>query len=445
MGNLEKQNYSEEDIAYMQSLASAVVQKSPKYMVITVLIIVFVLGAFIAWLNWAEIDIVVRGSGKVVPSSQVQKVQSLEGGVVSEIFVKEGDLVEYNQPLLKISDIAFESSFGENEVKMIELKSKMSRLQAEAFGKKFVRNKSVDIANSKIQDSEEGLYRSNKKQLQESIKILKEQVAQKRGQLDEVITKVKQLEVNLSLIQEEMDIKKPLLKRHIISEVEFLKLKQQRADARHEIENNKLQIPRVESEIKEAKNKIVQSVLDFRNTAKEELNGVSAEVSRIEKLQKALTDRVQRTTLRSPVKGTVTRLYNNTVGGVVAPGADIVDVVPLDDLLIVEVKIKPADIANLLPGQKTRIKFSAYDFAIYGSLGGIVGFVSADTITDRDGETYYLVRIWPEKNYLGHKANKLRVLVGMTVDVDIIISKRTIFEYIMKPIYRGLDKSLGEE
>ncbi len=429
----------------MQSLAAAVVQKSPRYMVITILIIVFILSAFIAWLNWAEIDIVVRGSGKVVPSSQVQKIQSLEGGVVSEIFVKEGDLVEYNQPLLKISDIAFESSYAENEVKIVELKSKMSRLKAEALANDFVRNIGVDRIDADIQDAEESLYYSNRLQLEKSTKILQEQVAQKKGDLVEGNAKVKQLKFNLSLIHEEIDIKKPLVTRGIISEVEFLKLKQQKAEAEHELENSRLRLPRVRSEIKEANNKILQSILDFRNTAKKELNEVAAEVSRIEKLQKALTDRVLRTTLRSPVKGTVTRLYNNTVGGVVSPGADIVEVIPLDDLLIVEVKIKPADIASLIPGQKTRIKFSAYDFAVYGSLGGIVGFVSADTITDQEGETYYLVRIWPEKNYLGHISNKLLVLVGMTVDVDILISKRTIFEYIMKPIYRGLDRSLGEK
>jgi adhesin transport system membrane fusion protein len=436
--------YGKDDHRYMQSLSSAVVQRSPRHLMMVILIMaLFVLGALI-WMNWAKIDVVIRGSGKVIPASQVQLVQSLEGGIVSEILVKEGQLVELGQPLVKISDVAFSSSFEENNLSYLELLARASRLKAEGFDEEFQPNADVSEQSPLVNAAEQNLLESNRQQLSETLSILDEQVRQQQSALDEAQSKQRQLQKTLGLVRKEIDIKRPLKERGIISEVEFLQLQQREAEIEGELEAVKFSIPRFQSTIEETRFKKERESLDFRNQAKKELNEVNAEIARIRESQTALQDRVTRTTLRSPVKGIVKQLYTNTVGGVVSPGSQVVDIVPQEDSLLVELQIKPADIASVTNGQNARLKFSAYDFALYGSLEGDVSFVSADTITDEEGNSYYLVRVKPTADYLGHESNPLYIKVGMTAEADIITSKKTILSYLMEPVNRGLDKALRE-
>ena len=436
--------YSDSDIAYMQSLSAAVVQRSPKYLVMTVTITTaFVLVALI-WMGWAEIDVVVRGSGKVIPARQVQVIQSLEGGIVSEILVKEGDQVESSQPVIKISDIAFSSSFEENRLKYYELLAKSARLKPEATGGDFEPNKKVADVFPELLESERSLFESNRNQLNETLSIYEEQISQQQSALEEAQSKQRQLRRQLELLQQELKIKKPLVERRIISEVDYLQVQQREAEAEGELEGVNLSIPRIESTVEEARNKLEQARLEFRNKAKLELNEVMGELSRIAKTQTALEDRVSRTTIRSPVKGVIQRLYANTIGGVIAPGGEIMDIVPREDALLIEVRIKPADIAYIDVGQEARLKFTAYDFAIHGSLKGIVSFVSADTVTDDEGMSYYVARVRPERPYLGVKSKPMLIKVGMASETDIITDKKTILEYLLKPIHRGLERALRE-
>ena len=436
--------YSDMDIAYMQSLQAAVVQRSPKYLVLTVSIVtIFVLVAII-WMGWAEIDVVVRGSGKVIPARQVQVIQSLEGGIVSEILVKEGDQVESNQPVIKISDIAFSSSFEENRLLYYELLAKSARLKPESHGGEFEHNEKVAAVFPELLESEKSLFESNRSQLTETLSIYEEQITQQRSALEEALSKQRQLRRQLELLQQELKIKKPLVERRIISEVDYLQVQQREAEAEGELEGVNLSIPRIQSTVEEARNKLEQARLEFRNKAKLELNEVMAELSRIAENQTALEDRVSRTTIRSPVKGVVQRLYANTIGGVIAPGGEIMEIVPREDALLIEVRIKPADIAYINVGQEARLKFTAYDFAIHGSLKGIVNFVSADTVTDEEGVSYYVARVRPEKPYLGIKSNPMQIKVGMASETDIITDKKTILEYLLKPIHRGLERALKE-
>jgi len=436
--------YSDSDIAYMQSLSAAVVQRSPKYLVMTVSIItVFVLVALI-WMAWAEIDVVVRGSGKVIPARQVQIIQSLEGGIISEILVREGDQVESGQPVIKISDVAFSSSFEENRLSYFELLSKSARLKAEANVGEFERNEKVAAVFPELLESERSLFESNRNQLTETLSIYEEQIRQQQSALEEALSKQRQLRRSLELLQQELKIKKPLVERRIISEVDYLQVQQREAEAEGGLEGVNLSIPRIESTVEEARNKLEQARLEFSNKAKLELNEVLAELSRIAETQTALEDRVSRTTIRSPVKGIIQRLYANTIGGVIAPGGEIMDIVPREDALLIEVRIKPADIAYINVGQEARLKFTAYDFAIHGSLKGKVSFVSADTVTDEEGVSYYVARVRPERPYLGIKSKPMLIKVGMASETDIITDKKTILEYLLKPIHRGLERALRE-
>ena len=437
-GDLDK------DLNYMSSLSSAVVQRSPRYLINTVLIITgFFVCAFI-WMAWADIDVVVRGSGKVIPARHVQQVQSLEGGVVAEILVREGDLVEANQPLLKLSDVAFASSYQEGRLKYDELVARSVRLRAEAHDEEFRSSDSFDEALDRLIRSELSLFESNKEQLNETLSIYQQQITQQKNSLKEAQSRVNQLSRELGLVKSEIEIKKPLLAEQIISEIDFIQLQRKEAELEGELEIAKIAIPRLEASIEEARGKLGQSELDFRNKAKKELNEVLAEISRIAQTQQALEDRVSRTTLRSPVKGVVKRLHANSLGGVVAPGAPIVEIVPLGDSLLVEIQIKPADIATIRVDQPTRLKFSAYDFAIHGSLPGRVSFVSADTVTDDEGLSYYIVRVQPDQDFIGKEDQNLPIKVGMTSEADIITDKKSILAYLLKPINRGLEKALTE-
>jgi adhesin transport system membrane fusion protein len=440
----EKNIHTDGDLAYMRSLSAAVLQRSPKRMIMILLVIALFFLCAIFWMNWASIDVVVRGSGKVIPARQVQQVQSLEGGVVAEILAKEGDLVEAGQPLLKLSDVAFASSFQENRLKYDELRAKSVRLQAEAYDREFVDDENLKQTAKGLLVSEKSLYETNKQQLSETLSIYEEQMLQQQKALEEAHSNTRQLKKQLDFLNKNIAIQKPLMEKRLISEIDFLQLQQKEAELSGKLEIANISISRIQSSIDEAKGKLEQSRLDFRNKAKRELNEVLAEISRISEAQTALEDRVSRTTLRSPVKGVVKRLHSNSIGGVVAPGAQIVEIVPLGDSLLVEVQIKPADIASIDVGQKTRLKFSAYDFAIHGSLSGEVVFISADTITDEEGKSFYTVRVTPDQAYIGHENKPMPIKVGMTSEADIITDKKTILEYILKPIHRGLQKSLTE-
>ncbi|MCP4040487.1 MAG: HlyD family type I secretion periplasmic adaptor subunit [Gammaproteobacteria bacterium] len=433
------------DLAYMRSLAAAVVQRSPRHLVRILLIMALFIASAVGWMSFAEVDVVVRGSGKVIPSQQMQVIQSLEGGVVSQIMVKEGEIVEPLQPLIKISDVAFSSSLEENRLHYLELRAKITRLRAEANGAPFEPDEEVARDAPKLLHSERSLFETNRQQMEETLHILEEQMRQHQNELLEAQAKRRQLRKSLNLMREELKLKEPLVERRLVSEVEYLQLQQREAEMEGNLEAVDLSIPRVRSTIEEGRRKIEQSRLDFRNKAKRELNETVGEASRIAEAQSALQDRVQRTTLRSPLKGTVTRLHINTVGGVIPPSTPILEIVPYEDALLVEIRIKPADIANISAGQFARLKFSAYDFAIYGSIEGEVIFLSADTVTNEEGESFFISRIKPARTFVEHQASKLPIRVGMTAEVDILTDKKTILQYLFKPIGRGLQRALREE
>lgn len=441
---MSRTSFTDSDLAYMRSLSGAVVQRTPRYMIIMLMLLAFVVISMVGWMAIAEVDVVVRGGGKVIPSRQLQIIQSLEGGVVSEILVGEGDLVELNQALIKISDVAFSSSLEENRLNYLELRARIARLSAEAEGIDIELDEEVMAQAPVLMRSEESLFVSNRQQLNETMSIHEEDVNQHKNELREAEAKRGQVRRSIDLVEKELDLKEPLVKRRLVSEIDLLQLQRTHNDLLGELENLGLSIPRIQSTVEQGKRRIAQSRLDYITKAKRELNESLVEVSRVAETRSALADRVQRTTLRSPVKGTVTRLHINTLGGVIAAGGPIMEIVPHEDALLVEVEIKPSDVANITIDQPARLKFSAYDFAIYGALDAKVRFLSADTTTNDDGESFYVARLKPDRPYLGADKQPQPIRVGMTVEADIITGKKTILEYLMKPINRGLKKALRE-
>ena len=435
----------EEDLEYMNSVSSAMLMHTTLSTRILLWIGAIVIVWLIYWAYSAEIDALTRGQGKIIPSHQIQVIQNLEGGIVSEILVSEGEHVKKGDVLVRIDDTGFLSSFAESQLRYNELQAKSIRLLAESTGKSFKVTKEIRKKSPSLIRHEESLYKTNEEQLQNNILIYTRRLWQKRSELKEAQAELLQLTNNYDLISKEVELNRPLFKKGIISEVEFLQLQRQQSTVKGDMQAIKLSIPRLVSVLEEQKDNIKEVKLKFRNAAKEAFNEARAEMSRIESSNIAREDKVKRTLVRSPVDGTIKQLLINTVGGVLRPGMDIIEIVPTQDNLLVEAKIRPADIAFLYPGQKAIVKFSAYDFAIYGSLTGVLTHISADTIVDDvDKQSYYLVRIKTDKSYLGNEYKKLNVIVGMTADVDIVTGKKTVLDYILKPILRARENTLSE-
>ena len=396
------------------------------------------------WAALSEVEEVTHAEGKVIPSSQVQVVQNLEGGILSEILVRVGDLVARDQLLLRIDETRFSSSFLENRQKYLSHKAKAARLNAEASGTAFTVSEDVVTENPEAVRREQELYESRQSELAKTQEILLEQVAQRTHELQELKAKQDELNRTFALIQKEVMMTRPLVSQGAVSEVEMLRLERQASEMQGQLSAIKLAIPKAESKINEAKIAIQEEKLSFYNKAKAELNEVLSRLEEFSATAVALEDRLKRTSVRSPVKGTIKQILVSTVGGVIQPGMDLIEIVPQEDTLLVEAKIKPADIAFLRPGQDASVKFSAYDFTIYGGLDASLEHISADSITDEQGNSFYLATLRTRKSCRGTEKNPLPIIPGMVTTVDILTGKKTILSYLLKPILRAKYMALRE-
>ncbi|WP_260294504.1 HlyD family type I secretion periplasmic adaptor subunit [Sedimenticola hydrogenitrophicus] len=433
-----------EDLEYMTDVAAAQLIRTPKGgRLILWIAVLFVLIAFV-WADWAELDEVTKGIGQVIPSSQVQIVQNLEGGIVAALRVAEGQKVEKGQILLQIDDTRFASSLRETRTQYLALKAKAARLQAEAELSEFVPPPEVSAESPHLARQEQSLYRARRSELENNRSIFKEQTAQREQELEELAAKRSQLKRSLNLVQRELTMTQPLVKAGAISEVEVLRLEREVNELAGQLESTTLSIPRIQSTLDESHRKLEELELRFKSKAREEWSAVSAELSSLTASSVALEDRVQRTAVRSPVRGTIKQLMVNTVGGVIQPGMELVEIVPLEDSLLVEARIRPEDIGFLQPGQRTVVKFTAFDFAIFGGLQGQLEHISADTIKDEEGKHFYLVRVRTAHNQLGNEANPLSIIPGMQAEVDILTGKKSVLSYLLKPVLRAKERALRE-
>ena len=411
-------------------------------------LLLFVIAAFFviffAWASWAELDEVTRGEGKVIPSSQVQVVQNLEGGIVAEIPVREGAIVEPGEVLVRIDDVRAASELRESRQRYLALQGALSRLRAEVDDVPVAFAPEIMTEASGVAQSEGALYRARKEALQSELEILRSQAAQREQELTELATRLGQLERSHALALEELEITEPLAASRVVSRVQLLRLEREVNDLAGELEATRLAVPRVEAALREATRRIDERQLSFRAEAQRELNAVQAEGAALQEVITAEADMVSRTEVRSPVRGTVKQLFINTVGGVIQPGADLVEIVPLEDNLLVEAKVRPADIAFLRPGQPAVVKVTAYDFAIYGGLDAVVEDISADTITDERGESFYRVRVRTHESALHEAGEPLPIIPGMTTQVDILTGEKTVLDYLLKPILRAKERALRE-
>ena len=437
-----KQPEYEQDL--ITDIRTTILVQSPKGGRALIWSTLLLLAIAVGWASVSEVEEVTRCIGKVIPSSQVQIIQNLEGGILSETFIKVGDIVKKGQLLMRLDEKRFSAPFQEYRLKYLGLLAKAARLSAENEGREMVLPEEVVKERNNIAAREQQLFNSRKNELATTIAILEEQVKQRRQDLLELKGKLTELTRTYRFLKREIDLTKPLVKEGAVSEVEFLRLERQASTMRGDIDATKASIPRVQSQLDESIKEIEEEKFHFTNKAKQELNEVQVQLEAMLASSVALADRLERTAIRSPVYGTVKQILVNTVGGVIQPGMDLIEIVPLEDSLLIEAQIKPSDIAFLSPRQKAVVKFTAYDFTIYGGLEAELETISADSITDEKGNSYYLVRVRTTKNYLESKNGQMPIIPGMVANVDILTGKKTILTYLLKPVLRAKQMALRE-
>ncbi|WP_426106680.1 HlyD family type I secretion periplasmic adaptor subunit [Massilia sp. TSP1-1-2] len=400
---------------------------------------VIVLG--IVWSALVQVDEITRGDAKVIPARQLQVLQSLDGGIVSQILVKEGDMVTEGQILLQVDSTRFESTVRENRSQYLSLLAKAARLRALGENKPFVPPPEAVAGDPRTVDEERRLYETATSELQTQLTIARQQLAQRSQELNEATTKKRQAAQSYESTARELAVTKPLLASGAVSEVELLRLQRDvdRFKAEGEIAGS--QIARVQAGISESTRKVQEVELTYRNTASKEYSETMARLNSLLQSGTGLADRVKQSALRSPVKGTIKRLLVNTVGGVVQPGRDVVEIVPLEGRLLLEAKVAPRDIAFLKPGQRAIVKFTAYDFSVYGGLNASLEHIGADSVTDDRGNVFYTVRVATDQATL---AGNLPIIPGMVAEVDIITGKKTILSYLLKPVLRAKSAAMTE-
>lgn len=415
-------------------------QQDPLRARVFLYVVLMAVVALIGWSYFASIDEVTRGTGRVIPSSQLQRVQSFDGGVVQEILVREGQVVEAGQLLMRIDPTRFVSNFRENRARALALQARITRLQALITDTPFTPSDELRDEAPGLVAQELDLYESRREELREVESMARDRLRQRQEELNEARSRLSAASRELNMASQELNLTRPLLASGAVSEVEVLRLERDVSRAQGDRSQASAQVARLEAAVEEAQTQLREVTLERRGEWRNLLADALGELSALDESSTGLQDRVRLAEVRSPVDGVVQRMNITTIGGVAQPGQDVVDIIPTDDQLLVEARIAPQDIAFLRPGQPATIKLTAYDFTIYGGLAAELDHISADTITDDNDNTFYLVRVRTQEEV----EHDLSVIPGMTAQVDIMTGKRTVMQFLLKPVLRAWSNSMGE-
>lgn len=409
-------------------------------------VMVFFVASLIVWSCLAMMDETVTGYGRVIPSSRVQEVQSLDGGTLKSVHVREGEFVHAGDLLLQIDETRYQSSFRVNESELESLQGSVARLESELSalaglqnglwsmddqgGINFPEHYQQHFPEQALQ--QKALMNERMAALNSQVTILDQQVIQKQHELNELKEKVKTLTRSLQLANEELLLKKPLTDDGVITRVEIISLERRANELQGDLTNARLMVARLESALKEAVGRRNDLVIRYRADLQKELQDTRDRSGKLLEGQAGLEDRVRKAALHAPVDGLVKTVKVHTEGSVIQPGSTVVEIVPAEDPLIFEARVQPADIAFLQSGQMALVKLTAYEFATFGSLKGIVDTISADTLDDEKGLPYYRVRI-----VLSGNNSSMLLIPGMTGVTDIVTGNRSVLEYFISPLLRG--------
>lgn len=431
---------------------SRLAYRSRKLIWITALLMVCVIG----WASWATLDEVVTGEGKVVPSESVQTIQSLEGGLIEDILVKQGDAVVKGQPLAVLDDTRFRASFQESTQQYDSLYAQLTRLEAELKSVKVVTQASdwrkqviiIPIEIITTSASKPALFNAKAnyferlEQLASELEESELRIEQQAQAFSDTQTTIKTLESSLKIVKTERDMLRSVVESGAVAEVELLKLNRDVIRLEGDLASSRAAGQKQRAAYSEAIADHRGIALDFRTKAQGQLNEITSRLAQLAESQQAIADQLRRTQIQSPVDGTVKDVFVRTIGGVVRPGEPIMELVPKNSALIIEARIAPQDIAFISKGLEATVKFSAYDFVIYGGQKGKVTYVSADALQSEDGAAYYRAHI--ELNASEFQQSQFTVIPGMQVAVDILTGDKTVLSYWLKPILRAKENALRE-
>ncbi|ENO8811872.1 HlyD family type I secretion periplasmic adaptor subunit [Photobacterium damselae] len=455
--------FTSEELDMTDDVYGALMTDAPREHRIVIRVFFIMIMMFIVWAYFAQIDQVTRGTGKIIPSSQVQVIQSLDGGILQNMYVKEGMIVKKGQPLVRIDATRFRSDLAQQEDEEASLRANIIRLKHELKSieifematdwKTQVRvNITPLVYPDEFTKSEPDLihqqqaeYQARLDELNNQLAILARQIIQKQQESHSLTSQIQTLKSSLHLVGKELAMTRPLAKKGIVSEVDLLQLQRKVNETKGELSKLYLQQPKIKAALDETILKRREAVLNYNKEARSKLNDLTSRLSRLAEAQVGAQDKVDKAVITSPVNGTVKSINITTLGGVVKPGVDILEIVPTEDQLLVEVKIAPKDIAFLHPGLPAVVKITAYDFTRYGGLNGTVVNISADTSQDQKGNSFYLIKIRTKKSSLTNsKGTLMPIIPGMLTSVDIITGKRSVLDYLLNPILRAKEMALRE-
>ncbi|WP_426359946.1 HlyD family type I secretion periplasmic adaptor subunit [Pseudocolwellia sp. HL-MZ19] len=453
---------SQKDLEMADDVYGAMLTEVPSLHRLTIWAMAGLLFSFILWASFSSLEQVTSGSGKVIPSSQIQIIQSLDGGVLEKLFVQEGMQVVKGQPIARIDDTRFRSDFAEQKQEVDSLRANIIRLRAELssilvgvnddWKLQIDINKQIPIypedLNEKaglLVERQQDEYAGRLDNLINQLAIQYQQIQQREQEIAELDSKIATLKVSYSLASKELDLTRPLAQKNIVSKIELYKLERSVNELKGELDGIQLLSPKLRSALQESILNRRETALAYRAEARAKLNELQNTLSRINEAQVGAQDKVTKAQIVSPVVGTIKTIHINTLGGVVKPGETIVEIVPTEDMLMVEAKVTPRDIGFIYPGLPAVVKITAYDFARYGGLKGKVVHISADTTQDKEGNSFYIIRVKTEASSIRNKNNEeMPIIPGMLSNVDVITGKRTILEYILNPILRANEAALRE-
>ncbi|MCQ2444706.1 MAG: HlyD family type I secretion periplasmic adaptor subunit [Mailhella sp.] len=459
--SLASRNLLPEDLPYAAEVEAALARRPSRGSRWLSVAVFLFFASFVGWASVATLDEVTHAEGQVIASSRTQIIQNLEGGILRTVEVHEGQIVEKNDILARLDNETAESSLRDMSYKAMENMTAIRRLRAavggiplewpEQFREWLEKGAGCTLTEEQIAQGrrltevQKETYEVQLRQRRSELDVLESQAEQRRQEVKEQRTRREHLTKSLGLIRQQMSIAAPLLEKRSYSRVQYLELQERVVQTQGEIETLNVSIPRAEAAAAEAEHRISLRKAELDSGLIDEINKRSLELASLRESLSAGSDRVTRTELRSPVRGTVKQIYITTVGGVVKPGESIMEIVPLDDTLLVEARVRPADVAFLHPGQKAMVKVTAYDYSIYGGLEGLLEQISADTIEDKRGEYYYQVKIRTSENAIVYHGESLPIMPGMMTTADIMTGKKTVLDYLLKPILKAKQNALREK
>lgn len=402
-------------------------------------------GAFLAWAATYKIEETARATGRVIPSQQVQVVQSLEGGIVRDITVREGDIVAPGDVLMRIDDTRFDAERGELLEREAAILAESARLTAEArFAAELDFPALLQARAPLAVAAEQEVFLSRREQLKRELRVLEAQLLQRRGELSEIRALRDRTEGIIAPLSAEIALTQDMFDRGLVPQIELLRLQSRLAELNGDLGVSRASEPRLQAAIAEAENQIDAARSAYVLSARQRLATLQLELAVVQETLRSANDRVTRAQLRAPVRGTINRVNATTIGAVVQPGAALVEIVPIDDSLLIEADLGPRDIAFVSPGEPASVKISAYDYVIYGALEGEVVRIGADTIATEEGGEFFRVIVRTNKSYLGTEEKPLPITPGMIASVDIQTGEKTVLSYLAKPILRAQAEALRE-